>query len=454
MSAMKASTILMISLLLHSVTATEPVHVPYQYRWGIYELDPATEQARLIYTSPRKMTTLRINAAGDTFAFSMRIDGDEDVDGEICTLGVDGGGLVRLTMNDYLDVYPAWSPDCSRIAYLSWPGETLDIHVMDADGGNQGLLYDSGYHDADPHWAGDRIAFTRNSQIWIMGDDGTGATRLTDPPRAGEWGGAVLPFGDYDPRISPDGGRIVFERMVDDSSPHGNYDLFVVNVDGTGETRLTGTGWTQGLASWSPSGDSLVYSVAAMGAEGRYDIFTISPDGTGVRDLTSELFPSGFLAHGPVYSADGSKIYFVGEWWDWEVLATEITCDVSTSEATVGDTITVEGSITHTVLGASVTLEYSRPGGSTMTKTATTAIDGSYEDSIEPTETGEWTVAASWEGDPGHEAAESHSVEFTVVEPEEPQGRGGIPGFSYLSVAAGLAAGAFILEAFKKRRGQ
>jgi len=448
MSAIRASTILTISLLLHSVSAAEPV--PYQYRWGIYELDPATDQIRLIYTSQNKITTLRINPPEDTFAFSMRIDGDEDRDEEICTLGVDGGGLTRLTMNDYLDVYPAWSPDGSQIAYLSWPGETLDIHVMDADGGNQRLLYDSGYHDADPHWAGTRIAFTRNSQIWIMDDDGTDATQLTDPPRAGEWGGAVLPFGDYDPRISPDGGRIVFERMVDDSSPHGNYDLFIVDIDGTDETRLTGTGWTQGLASWSPSGDSLVYSVTAMGTEGRYDIFTINPDGTGVTDLTSELFPPRFLAHGLVYSTDGSKIYFVGEWWDWTVLSTEITCGVSTSEVTVGDTITVEGSITPTIRGASVTLDYSGPGGSVMTRPVTTGSDGSYEDSIGPIETGGWTVSASWVGDPGHGAAESPPVEFTVVEPEEPQGRGGIPGFPYLSIAVGLAAVAILIEFYRK----
>jgi len=452
MSAIRASTLLMISLLLHSVSATEPVLIPYQYRWGIYELDPATDQIRLIYTSPNKITTLRINAAGDTFAFSMRIDGDEDTDAEICTLGVDGGGLTRLTMNDYLDVYPAWSPDGSRIAYLSWPGETLDIYIMNTDGGNQGLLYDSGYHDADPHWAGDRIAFTQNSQIWIMGDDGTDATKLTDPPRAGEWGGAVLPFGDYDPRISHGGGSIVFERMVDDSSPHGNYDLFLVGVDGSGETRLTGTGWTQGLASWSPSGDSLVYSVAAMGTEGRYDIFTIDPDGTGVTDLTSELFPQRFLAHGPVYSTDGSTIYFVGEWWDWTVLSSEITCGVSTSEITVGDSITVEGTITPTVQGVSVTLDYSMLGGSAMTRTTTTGSDGSFEDSIGLTETGVWTVAASWEGDPGHEAAESPQIEFIVIEPEEPQGEGGIPGFPHLSIVAGLAIGAILLEFSRKNR--
>lgn len=183
---------------------------------------------------------------------------------------------------------------------------------MDADGGKAELLYDSGSHDADIHWVGSRIAFTRNCQIWIMDDDGSGATRLTDPPRAGEWGDAVLPFGDYDPRISPDGEKIVFERMVDDRTRHGNYDLYLVNVDGTGEVALTEDGWIKGLASWSHLGDSLIYIVSALGEEGRYDVFMVNPNGSGSRDLMSELFPPGFLAHCAVFSAADSKIFLGG----------------------------------------------------------------------------------------------------------------------------------------------
>jgi len=82
-----------------------------------------------------------------------------------------------------------------------------------------------------------------------MDCDGLDARKLTDPPRAGEWGDAVLPFGNYDPRISSDSSQVVFERMVDDSSPHGNYHLYTVDMDGAGETRLTDNGWIQGLTS-------------------------------------------------------------------------------------------------------------------------------------------------------------------------------------------------------------
>lgn len=237
--------VLLLALIVS--TATAGAAVPYQRRWGIYRLDLETSQVDLIYTCDEKLSGLRLSPTGDTFVFTKKF-GEGLNDEEICVVGVDGSGYARLTDNSRLDTYPAWSPDSARIAFLAM-GETLDIHVMDRDGGAEVLLYDSGYHDADIHWVGDRIAFTRNFQVWVMDGDGTDAHRVTDPPRAGEWGGAVLPFGDYDPRLSRDGGTVVFERMVDDLSPHGNYDLYLASLSEPGEKRLTETGWTQGLAS-------------------------------------------------------------------------------------------------------------------------------------------------------------------------------------------------------------
>ena len=437
-----------------AITNSECV-IPYQEKWGIYDLEPDTGTVNIIYTSSRKITTLRLNNALDAFVFSQRIDGDDDTFEEICTLGADGTGFRRLTHNDHMDVYPAWSPDGSRIAFLTWREETLDIYVMDSDGENEELLYDSGFHDADIHWRGDKIAFTRNFQIWIMNQDGSGAVQVTDPPRTGEWGNAVLPFGDYDPRISPDGGKIVFERMVDDASPHGNYDLYCVNIDGSGEMALSDTGWTQGLAVWSNSGDKIVYSVSAMGVEGRYDIYTVNSDGGDVRDLTSDLFPQGFLTHCPLFSPDDSKIYFVGEWWDWRILETTISCSLLSNDVTQGESLTVSGSIEPSVSGANVTLTYTKPDGSSLVRHVLTEADGSYRDYYEPSEVGSWSVETSWGGDPGNHASRSRSLDLSVVEPEieteESSGGGGIPGFPLETTIIGLILGIALHFVMRRR---
>jgi len=411
-------------------------------RWGIYRLDLETSHIDLIYTCDEKLSGIRLNPAGDTLVFTKRFGEGTDADEEICVVGMDGSGYSKLTDNERLDTYPAWSPDGARIAFLAM-GDTLDIHVMDVDGGAEALLYDSGYHDADIHWVGDRIVFTRNFQIWVMDGDGTGARMVTDPPRAGEWGGAVLPFGDYDPRLSPDGGRVVFERMVDDSSPHGNYDLYLVSLSEPGETRLTETGWTQGLASWSNDGDRLVFIVSAVGSEGRYDLYTVNVDGTDLKCLTGNPMPPAFLAHCAEFTPDDTALYFIGEWWDWKVLATELSCSPSSDQAALGKEVTVTGTLRPAVQDAEIALKYTGPDGSTALRKTYTGEDGGYSDTFEPGLTGAWRVEASWGGDPGHTSAESEAAAFDVAEPDE-GGRDAIPGYTSLSLACGVALAVYL----------
>jgi len=148
-----------------------------------------------------------------------------------------------------------------------------------------------------------------------MQSDGTGVRKISHAPRAGEWGNANLPFGDYDPRISSDGARVVFERLVDDHSLHANYDFFIIDTESSNEFQLTHSGYSQGLASWSKSGDQIVYIVAAIDGTGQYDLYMMNDDGTENRNITSPYFPPEFLCHWAVFSADDKAIYFIGEWW-------------------------------------------------------------------------------------------------------------------------------------------
>jgi Tol biopolymer transport system component len=187
---------------------------------------------------------------------------------------------------------------------------------MNADGTDQQMFYDSGSHDADVDWASDIIVFTSGSKIWGIKDDGTGLTQITDPTDAGKWGQANLPIGDYDPRLRSDGLKIVFERLEDPESPYGGYNIFTVDSDGTQETRLTNTNYSQGLASWSHSGDRIVYGVAAIGTEGKYDMYLMEADGSANHNITPEYFASNFLCNSPIFSQDDSEIYFIGQWYE------------------------------------------------------------------------------------------------------------------------------------------
>ena len=308
------SAIALISVLKLNQSAA--LIVPHEGEYGIYSLDLATGKATLIYSTSNEIYTsaLRLSNHGDKFVFAQKIDGTSDLNTEICTIGVDGTNLRRLTNNAYWDLYPTWSSDDTQIAFLSNRTKDLDIYVMDADGTNQQLLYDSGLHDADIHWASDTITFTSGFKIWTIKDEGTNPTQVTNPTNAGQWGNANLPIGDYDPRLSRDGTRIVFERLENTDSPHGSYNIYAINSDGTEETRLTNTGYAQGLASWSHSGDKIVYIVAAIENEGKYDIYAMNADGTNNGNITPDYFPPSFLCYSPIFSKDDSRIHFIGQW--------------------------------------------------------------------------------------------------------------------------------------------
>ncbi len=297
-------------------SAVAPKVVPHIDKWGIYALDMTTEEVELLYSSMNKTAFLNLNKSGDTLAFSQQFGDDNNENEEICTLKVFSGDFTRLTNNNLMDVYPVWSPDGTRIASLSWRDKDLDIFVMEQNGSNQEKLYDSGYHDADIDWVGERIVFTSESRIWIMQDSGANPVPVTDPPKAGLWGQANLPFGDYDPRLSPDGNRIAFERLEDDTSPHGNYNIYVINTDGSEEIRLTNTGYSQGIISWSHKADKMVFIVGAIGDAGKYDIYLVDADGSNIVNITPTYFPPDFLCHTPVFSIDDSKIFFIGEWYE------------------------------------------------------------------------------------------------------------------------------------------
>ena len=293
--------------------------VPHGEQWGVYSLDLETQQTTLVYGSSDEIggSALALNAAGDTLAFARRIGGPGDDRYEIATVRTDGSGFTRLTNDAVMDVYPTWSPSGSMIAFLSMRSPTLKIYLVDADGSNERLLYDPGAGEqaGDPSWVGHTVAFTRGFSIWTMADDGKGAKQLTHPPNAGKWGNAPLPAGDFDPRTSPDGLRIVFERMVDTTAKNGGYDLFVVNVDGSGETRLTSTGWAQGLATYSNSGKQILWVVAAINGQGKYRMYIMDATGANSRDATPAYFPPDFLCRAAVFAKDDRSIYFVGQWW-------------------------------------------------------------------------------------------------------------------------------------------
>ncbi|MQG27072.1 MAG: hypothetical protein FI723_01650 [SAR202 cluster bacterium] len=64
----------------------------------------------------------------------------------------DGSRQLRLTTNEADDLEPVWSPNGSRMAFVSYLYGSGEIFIMDDDGGNQRRLTTNGAEDYSPDW--------------------------------------------------------------------------------------------------------------------------------------------------------------------------------------------------------------------------------------------------------------------------------------------------------------
>ena len=139
-----------------------------------------------------------------------------------------------------------------------------------------------------------RIAFAslrdENWEIYAMNADGSGVTRLTADPG-----------NDVAPNWSPDARRVAFA-----SNRAGNFDIYVMNADGSEVTQLTDDPGDDFAPRWSPDGRKLAfYSERASNV----DIYVMNADGSGQTRLTADRGRD--LA--PSWSPDGVKIAFTSD---------------------------------------------------------------------------------------------------------------------------------------------
>jgi Tol biopolymer transport system component len=113
---------------------------------------------------------------------------DLDASFEIYTMNPDGSNRTNVSNHENFEESPTWSPDGSKIAFVSLGGEdsNLQIHTMNADGSDQTNVSNNGADDFGPVWSpdGTKIVFTSrrdgNNEIYVMNANGANQTRLTN----------------------------------------------------------------------------------------------------------------------------------------------------------------------------------------------------------------------------------------------------------------------------------
>ncbi len=224
---------------------------------------------------------------------------------DIFSIEPDGTDIRQLTRGLTSDVFPTWSPDGQRVAFVRATEEMQEIAVMDLAGARQvNLTNTPTVEEGDPAWSPDgrRIAFASRPndglpQIWVMNADGTGARELTD-----------LPFGVNHPVWSPDGRRIAFSE----TGAGGPGGIWVMNASGGRARRIFEDTEAVDLlraGSWSPDGKSLLFTRVVSSAEGNSssDVYAIGADGSGLEQLTADG-----MSGEAVWSPDGMRITYTG----------------------------------------------------------------------------------------------------------------------------------------------
>jgi uncharacterized protein YjdB len=148
---------------------------------------------------------------------------------------------------------------------------------------------------SDPAFSpdGSRIAFVSqrdgNAEIYVMNADGTGSTRITNDPQA-----------DGRPSFTPDGQALVFHS----ARTAGKQQIWVVNVDGTALTQLTRDS-VNSSPTVSPDGQTIAY-VSTRNKDG--DIWLMARDGSNQRQFTRS--PQQRESE-PRFLRDGTLAYLV-----------------------------------------------------------------------------------------------------------------------------------------------
>ena len=207
---------------------------------------------------------------------------------EIYFTGSSGTSLDNISQNIFDNTSPSLSLDGEKLVYLSDRDTVRNIFLFQNRITTKLLPGISNYDAPRISYAGDEIAFVKNSNIYVMTSGGTGQTALTQ---------TGSDTSNFSPAFSFDGSNIAFVRTV----LHGHSDICMMASSGGAAQNLTVGIGDNLYPSFSPNGAEIVFTRA-----NHICLLTVATKSV------VDLMPDDSLNVNtqPVFSPDGSRIAF------------------------------------------------------------------------------------------------------------------------------------------------
>jgi TolB protein len=222
---------------------------------------------------------------GKKIAFVSNRDGNF----EIYLMNPDGSEQQRLTHSSEDELHTDWSPDGTKIAFSRYPDPShANIFVMNVDGSNVQQITSNAGENMRPDWSpdGTRMLFNTNKdgnyEIYLMNADGSNQQRLTN----------TTAFEIF-PQLSPDGNKISYARIV--MNPFYG-EIHLRNLDGSGDVALTQNSRSENPV-WSPDGTQIAFQASR---DGNFEVYVMNADGSNQRRLTNHSDWDGWPSWGRI----------------------------------------------------------------------------------------------------------------------------------------------------------